>query len=307
MHWDGMTWSRLDEDFPVDGAVVLRDVWGVGPDNIWIVGDGGRLFHFDGDTWQQVDAGTSANLYSVYATSPTDVWIAGDAGTILHYNGQGWKSNSPAAGQAFSDIWTAGPGDVWAVGFDGTIAYYDGANWSYPLEIGKEYWSVWGTAVDSLWIAGGTAPAGTPQLLQLERTLPRMNGGVCKRPLPLYCGANISGAITPAADMNFQKCSNIPTPGGAVYYRFHSPITGELTITLTPSASDLDLMVLPGHVDGSCDNDSPCLYASQNNGIASETVTMDVDREQFYYFVVDGKDTTPGGYSIAVDCTRTSF
>jgi hypothetical protein len=80
-----------------DGAVVaasttpagvdLADVWGTGARDVWAVGQLGTAFHFDGATWWAVQTGASADLHAVFAPAPNDVWVGGDAGTLLHGDG----------------------------------------------------------------------------------------------------------------------------------------------------------------------------------------------------------------------------
>src|SRR5262245_35571670 len=40
----------------------LNRVWGAGPNDIWAVGAGGTIVHFDGTAWSGVPSGTTENL-----------------------------------------------------------------------------------------------------------------------------------------------------------------------------------------------------------------------------------------------------
>jgi hypothetical protein len=74
-HWNGTAWQHVPRGVPIGygvDAVAANDIWGVGP--------GPSVFHFDGQTWVEVPAGvTTAELWSVEASSANDIWAAGDA------------------------------------------------------------------------------------------------------------------------------------------------------------------------------------------------------------------------------------
>ena len=59
--------------------------------DVWVVGDGGLVLHFDGTTWTEQSVGAGA-LRSVFALSTSDVWACGDNGMLLHYDGSNWSA-----------------------------------------------------------------------------------------------------------------------------------------------------------------------------------------------------------------------
>ena len=77
---------RFDED--------LHATWGSDADDVWFVGKGGRVLHWNGATLSPRDAGTKKDLYGVWGTSRSDVYLVGD-GVILHWDGQTWHSEAP--------------------------------------------------------------------------------------------------------------------------------------------------------------------------------------------------------------------
>jgi hypothetical protein len=73
-HWDGTAWKYvtnfLDIGYGVD-AVAADDIWAVGP--------GPAILHYDGSTWSPVPAGVrTADLWGVEASGSNDIWAAGD-------------------------------------------------------------------------------------------------------------------------------------------------------------------------------------------------------------------------------------
>lgn len=67
--------------------------------------------------------------------------------------------------------------------------------------------------------------------------------------------------------------------------------------------ADLDLIAI-GATNGAC-NAGSCKGASQNNGLAVETLTLDpIVRGDTLYFVVDGATSAASAFTISVDCTK---
>lgn len=77
----GSTWQRFT-------GQTLSNLWGLwgGPaQDVWAVGDGGLVLHFDGkETWTKVPSGTKNNLLGVSGAPEGGVWVVGQLGTILH-------------------------------------------------------------------------------------------------------------------------------------------------------------------------------------------------------------------------------
>lgn len=62
-------------------ATGLRSVAGAGAE-LWAVGSAGSLVHWNGASWDLMDAGTKRDFYSIFL-GPQKQWIAGDLGTLL--------------------------------------------------------------------------------------------------------------------------------------------------------------------------------------------------------------------------------
>jgi hypothetical protein len=87
---DGGTILRLAAngvDWMPDASGTTRDlagVWGASDDDVWAVGAGGTILHWDGAVWSPVPSGTTADLRGVWGIATRDVWAVGAGGTILH-------------------------------------------------------------------------------------------------------------------------------------------------------------------------------------------------------------------------------
>lgn len=52
--------------------------------DIWAVGEQGRILHWDGSSWSAVDNNVAYALYGVGGFGDRDIWVVGDNGAILH-------------------------------------------------------------------------------------------------------------------------------------------------------------------------------------------------------------------------------
>jgi hypothetical protein len=184
-----LTWAH-----PLPQGDNLLGIWGANPSNIWAVGDTGRILHFDGSVWRQLDTasddylagvwtdtsgetfitgyngrvlhyhngrwrnhptGVSNDFNGIWGSGPDDVFTVADRGIIFHWDGQCWKRQDSGTDNLFFGVWGSGPTDVWAVGGRSNVAHYDGQNWSaVDTGVQAHYVSVWGSGPDNLYIAG---------------------------------------------------------------------------------------------------------------------------------------------------------
>ncbi len=63
---------------------VPKGIWGNTGTDVYTVGDSGRVSHYDGSAWTDMESGTTKNLNAAWSVSGTDVFAVGDMGTILH-------------------------------------------------------------------------------------------------------------------------------------------------------------------------------------------------------------------------------
>ena len=113
---------------------VLWAIAGSAPDNIFVAGDDGAVFHFDGSNWKRENLGSKLNVHSLCIRSE-QVFSVGWMGRIcLREDGQ-WKpmqggQNDPATeNQPLFDIEAASDNTLWAVGDQGRVCQYDGSQW----------------------------------------------------------------------------------------------------------------------------------------------------------------------------------
>jgi hypothetical protein len=144
---------------------VFGSTWASSDSDVWVVGEQGLTFHYNGTSWTQETTGITNGLNSVWGRSPTDVWAVGDGGTLLRWTGCSWNPvNVGATAVNLSGVWPSPTSaKVWATGDSGTILYYDGTTWGTQMSpYAATIHNVQGLADNDLWAAGdaGSASAG---------------------------------------------------------------------------------------------------------------------------------------------------
>jgi hypothetical protein len=63
----------------------LGPIWGSSSTDIYVVSSTpGKLWHYDGSTWKEIDTGSSSGLADIWGSSASDIFTVGSGGTILH-------------------------------------------------------------------------------------------------------------------------------------------------------------------------------------------------------------------------------
>lgn len=157
---EGDGWARVETGF----TDTLWWVWVAGPDEVFAVGENGRVVRWSAGTLETMDTPTDAVLFGVWGSSPTDVWAVGgdpfaegETDVILHYTGGAWEAvPSPMpAGVALFKVWGRAADDVWVVGQAGVILHYDGAWEAVESPTEAPLFTVAGNSAGEVWAVGG--------------------------------------------------------------------------------------------------------------------------------------------------------
>ncbi len=98
--------------------------------NVWMVGNEGSAYHFDGAAWTARPTGTTALLRGVEVLDATHVWAVGNPegadtangpSTLLFFDGTSWARQSPGTTGVLFGVSTVDGSRVWAVGDRGKI------------------------------------------------------------------------------------------------------------------------------------------------------------------------------------------
>jgi|SRR5215813_635150 len=164
----GGAWRAIDAGLLGTEGLDFEDIAGTSETDVYAVGIGGIVYHFDGRVWRQLDSPTNVSLSNVRCVSRDDVYVCGNAGTLLRGNARdGWDvltesgidqnfwGLEPYAGAIYVayaggillhdgtdfrqvDLGLAGAADchrlhsndgiLWSIGID-DLAYFDGDAW----------------------------------------------------------------------------------------------------------------------------------------------------------------------------------
>lgn len=128
-HFDGVTVREVSVPLsPL--TTVLRGVCGTAANNVWVVGDAGKVLRFNGSGWSNVPSGTTATLNGVWCKG-TEVFVVGASSTLLRWNGSAFVAMAaPLMNQIYLSVSGTSASDVWAVGRSGKISHWNGTAWT---------------------------------------------------------------------------------------------------------------------------------------------------------------------------------
>ena len=134
------------------------DFWGTSATNVWAVGDGGTVVHYDGTAWSVVAGATTARLVRVWGPSPSNVYAISDHdATLIHFNGSSWAATSAppkptglATGRGGPTFWVNSPSDAIAIvnspfvsALGDSIMHWDGSSWTAQVRNVRSASAVW--------------------------------------------------------------------------------------------------------------------------------------------------------------------
>ena len=124
---------------------------------------------------------------------------------------------------------------------------------------------------------------------------------LCADAVVLSCGDTLVGETTVGgpSDIDSYDCAAIELTGPEAYFEFTAAETGLVQVDMTPTAEDLDLVVV-GQTDGVCDPVGACIDASQDVG--PETLQFLAEAGETYTIVVDGYDLAEDTFDISLNC-----
>jgi len=164
--FDGDTWKRLSPG----GAETYWWVHGTAPDDVWFVGENGRITHWDGASFTEHASGVDATLWGVVVFSKTEAFAVGGTpgggfgapnDIVLRWDGATWKPEplpGEPLGRTFYKVWGSAPDDLHVVGEKGTIWRKKGASWSLvePAPTQGKLLTVSGCGATEVYAVGGS-------------------------------------------------------------------------------------------------------------------------------------------------------
>jgi hypothetical protein len=120
--------ASIVRNSPINQAI--QAVYINGPSDVWAVGGGGNILHYDGAIWSVFATVGANDLQDVVMRSSNNGWAAGQYGMFFHYDGSGWAVADDVGSATFNAISFIDDSHAFAVGNNGAIASYDGTAWN---------------------------------------------------------------------------------------------------------------------------------------------------------------------------------
>jgi len=142
-------------------------VSGSSKNNVIAVGRNGIAMQFNGDSWSEMDTGTSATINSVLVLSDSQAYATDENGLFISYDGNTdrvWTLIGRVANRPITKIWGTSGDDLFLVvnvdttknvGGNDLIVHYDGSSFSQTESIADQsILSAWGVSGDSIYFVG---------------------------------------------------------------------------------------------------------------------------------------------------------
>lgn len=124
--YDAAGWARVV--LPVSSDP--WDVWGTGPDDVYVLHWNGSWSHFDGTSWTQVQDNPSSIYYVMAGTGPDDMVVAGNA-SVARFDGNQWTQwTAELEGLRILKVASGGDGSFAVIG-QSLVGVFDEDAWRY--------------------------------------------------------------------------------------------------------------------------------------------------------------------------------
>lgn len=149
---------QSDEDPTTVGAFIevtvpdlpgaLHAIWGRSEEEIFAVGDGGTILHFDGISWAPEVSGTGSSLRGIAGDLETVIAVGADPPVVLERIADTWQDVTPPAalGGAPAAVAISPRGDVYVVGDGLRLRRVEGVWLDESLGAPERLVSIWALA-----------------------------------------------------------------------------------------------------------------------------------------------------------------
>lgn len=287
LHHDGDQW-HVQVNPAVDQAQ-LNDVFCLAPDAVFVVGNGGTIRFFNGNTWTTHTSGTIKNLNAVWGSSRNHVLAVGNDGVILRFDGSAWHPVDSGVGVTLHDIIGSHGRNVWISGNSGVVLRYAGVRFSRMAVLGSPNLSRLHMQPN-----GRILAATGDRLMEYRSALlpqPFVTQS-CPASVPLYCQERRLFDTTglPARISSWGQETGLSGPETA--FLFQAPFSGTVTWTLDPALADARVIVLRPRAYAACDAGEVLAVSSLVLGV--QTVSIPVVYNDTYYVIIDAPGNTAG-------------
>jgi hypothetical protein len=138
---------------PASVAMSINRIWGISSNDLYIVGNSGKIAHYQNGTWQQIASGTELPLIDIYSKDGNEIYISGaytpeTKGVLLKGNASGFSVmiNSEVINE--NELFQKLYGELWSVWVDDNGTVYTGGNllfryknseWNYETSLPENF------------------------------------------------------------------------------------------------------------------------------------------------------------------------
>lgn len=145
------------------GQGTFFKVWGTSNDDVWVVGEQGRVVHYDGSGWKAVPLGAAPRLVTVHGAGDELVLVGGSTQAVIlertSPTGMEFVDRSPSGETLLSGVFVGDDGQALSVGMVGLVMHREasGAAWSRMggQTLTKDWHAVWRDGRGDWWVVGG--------------------------------------------------------------------------------------------------------------------------------------------------------
>jgi hypothetical protein len=118
LHRVGGAWST--PVLPPRGAQFGGELCVAGDGAVWVTAPGSAIHRYRAPAWTTLPLEPGTALRGLWCGSGDDVWGVGQGGRIVHWDGASWSTESAGGAELWS-VWDSDAGERWAVGAQGTV------------------------------------------------------------------------------------------------------------------------------------------------------------------------------------------
>jgi hypothetical protein len=155
---EGDAFGQLEVPTEAENGSFFK-VWGATPDDVWIVGHGGKALHWDGASLSAVDVPQGRPLLTVHGVGDDVVAVGGFAsGLLVHVQGGQLVDVTPPAAPQVNGVFVTPHQTAWAAGTHGAILERIDGAWTMLEDVprlSQDYHAVYADPDGGVWAVGG--------------------------------------------------------------------------------------------------------------------------------------------------------
>ena len=127
-------------------------IWGISDEEIYVVGEKGVVWRYNGTDWNYKEVGTGGNLSGLHGSSNSNIWVTGEMGVCALFDGNTWNADFKTPyGQFMYDVFVADSNFAVAGHSGGYFYIFNGVEWNYSSVGGPQKTGVGGFSRNSIW------------------------------------------------------------------------------------------------------------------------------------------------------------